>query len=313
MTSLNRFWRVWNRDKPEAGSTGDASTNSLSHEELGAMRRRGRSGKLATGNRPPTGARIGKRQAPGSEHDSTSAYVSGDDIRRINWRATARRGQLQSKRFLPDARLAQIIVTDLDPILFFGTSGRLMAKTGALAAARLAWNADEIDEPVGLICAPSGTIVPPRRGPSQLKQIMEALVQAYARPHRSADSDVSLAEAVTLASSFLGKDDRLFVISDFGQIKSNLSNAIADCRETVRTCAVQVDDPMIDRAVPPGIYPLKSASRGQCNAHIPGYGAKEQEQLLNERRIERRSELGAVFDRIMPAIDLVPAVDEAGS
>ena len=276
------------------------------------MRRRGRSGKLATGNRPPTGARIGKRQAPGSEHDSTSAYVSGDDIRRINWRATARRGQLQSKRFLPDARLAQIIVTDLDPVLFFGTSGRLMAKTGALAAARLAWNADEIDEPVGLICAPCGTIVPPRRGPSQLKQIMETLVQAYARPHRSADSDVSLAEAVTLASSFLRKDDRLFVISDFGQIKSTLSNAIADCRETVRTCAVHVDDPMIDRVVPPGIYPLKSASHGQCSAHIPGYGAKEQERLLKERRIERRSELGAVFDRIIPAIDLVPVAGEAG-
>lgn len=276
------------------------------------MRRRGRYGKLATGNRPPTGARIGKRQAPGSEHDSTSAYVSGDDIRRINWRATARRGQLQSKRFLPDARLAQVIVTDLDPVLFFGTSGRLMAKTGALAAARLAWNADEIDEPVGLICAPCGTIVPPRRGPSQLKQIMEALVQAYARPHRSADSDVSLAEAVILASSFLRKDDRLFVISDFGQIKSTLSDAIADCRETVRTCAVHVDDPMIDRVVPPGIYPLKSASHGQCSAHIPGYGAKKQERLLKERRIERRSELGAVFDRIIPAIDLVPVAGEAG-
>lgn len=312
MTSLNRFWQVWSKHKPEAGSTADAPATSLSHEELGAMRRRGRTGKLATGKRPPTGARIGKRPAPGTEHDSTSAYVSGDDIRRINWRATARRGLLQSKRFLPDARLAQIIVTDLNPILFFGTSGRLLAKTGALAAARLAWNADEIDEPVGLICAPSGTIVPPRRGPSQSKSIMEALVQAYARPHRSVDGDISLAEAVTLASSFLRKDDRLFVISDFGQIQSSLSDAVSDCRETVRTCAVQVDDPMIDRVVPPGSYPLKSARHGQCTARIPGFGPDEQERLLKERRIERRSELAAVFDRIIPAIDLVPAAGEAG-
>lgn len=49
-------------------------------------------GPFASGTRFPTGVRSGRRRAQGMDLDNIDRYAPGDDIRWMDWRATARIG-----------------------------------------------------------------------------------------------------------------------------------------------------------------------------------------------------------------------------
>jgi len=87
-------------------------------------------------------------------------YVAGDDPRRINWRATARAGKLQSNVFEPSARHTLMIFLDtrtfINPNLGYDP---LLTELGASAAASVArWGVGE-GYAVGLIS--NGTLAAP--------------------------------------------------------------------------------------------------------------------------------------------------------
>ena len=129
----------------------ERAATRLSLEDLIAMQPRHVRGPLAPGQRMPGGERLGRGRAQSLEFDGLSPYVIGDDVRWIDWRATARTGRTQMKRFAAESHRARLIVLDLSPALFFGTRTRLMAKTAALLAARLAGTLEvEVDGGVGM-------------------------------------------------------------------------------------------------------------------------------------------------------------------
>lgn len=87
---------------------------------------------------PPMQGRVGERSArrtgSGMDYAETRPYQGGDDPRFLNWRATARSGSLQVRRFHQDMQPAICCVVDRGPSMRFGTRRRLKAaQAGRLA------------------------------------------------------------------------------------------------------------------------------------------------------------------------------------
>ncbi len=109
-------------------------------------------------------------------------YQPGDPLRRIDWKATARRGALQSRLFEPSASLTLMIAVDAAtmPHVWEGYDPDLLERAIS-AAAGLAARAEADRYAFGLLANASfpesgRTIaVPPSRAPGQLAVVLEAL------------------------------------------------------------------------------------------------------------------------------------------
>lgn len=128
----------------------------LSLDDLVAQRPR-RLARGGAGARQGGGERPGRMRAQGLDYDGSGPWQDGDEPRHIDWRATARTGRTQVKRFLAQTYRARMVVADLRPALAFGTVAGPMARTCALTTARLIWEAAARHEPVGLAISGCGS------------------------------------------------------------------------------------------------------------------------------------------------------------
>lgn len=287
---------MWRSSKSSAaGRTGDPARLTLG--ELMATQPRHVRGKLMPGDRFPTGMRPGRRRAQGTDLDSIGPYVAGDDVRWMDWRATARTGRAQMKRFVAESHLARMLIVDFRPHLMFGTEERPMAKTAALLAANLAWEGFALQEPVGLVIVPDLLVVRPRRGRGHvlfmLKHLEEHYAKAVARSeHPGAEP---LVEAIDRASSMLGTGDEICLFSDFGDIDPALSRKVRELNGIRRFRAILVEDAMLHDPVPAGRYPyqtaenprrsLASVSRSKTDRHgeeVEGLRSAARRQLIQD-------------------------------
>jgi len=97
------------------------------------------------GRRAGRGPRFGPLPAffsgQGMELHDRKPYQAGDELRYLDWRATARSGRAISKVFLDERGRNLYLFIDRRPPMFFGTRVELKAATAARAAAILAYTA----------------------------------------------------------------------------------------------------------------------------------------------------------------------------
>lgn len=77
----------------------------------------------------------------GMELEEVRAYQPGDDVRRMDWRATARTGRPVVKVFREERNRSLFLLVDRGPAMRFGTRGELKAARAARVAAILAFSA----------------------------------------------------------------------------------------------------------------------------------------------------------------------------
>lgn len=233
----------------------------LTLRELMAMQPRHVRGHLMPGQRYPTGMRPSRRRAQGIDLDSVGPYMPGDDVRWMDWRATARTGRAQMKRFVAESHLGRMLIVDFRSPLFFGTEDRPMAKTAALLAAHMAWESFALQEPVGALIMPGQVLIPPRRGRGQIVFLLKQLEDSYGQAIlREEESDAQLlVEAIDTAGSQLGVGDEICVFSDFGDRPPALSAKVRELNARRHFRAVIVEDPMLHRPLRSGRYPYKTA------------------------------------------------------
>ena len=290
------MWFEQRSARPErSGST------VLELRELIAARPLHLRGPLAPGQRVPGGERSGRGRAQGFDLDGVGPYVPGDDVRWIDWRATARSGTPKSKRFLAHSHRARMIVPDLAADLRFGTRDRLMLKTVALAAAYLAWESLILAEPVGL-ALPGESPVAPRRGRRHLLGLLDMLRAA----HDQSTGRDRLAAAVTEGSGMVGRQDEVCVISDFAGVPGLVaeSRALAGIR-TLR--AFLVEDPLSHRPLPRGVYPARNPADGERRAfRIGARAAAMSEEVAAACRAGTVRQLRDGGWEVRSALDLLP-------
>ena len=129
------------------------------------------------------GIRTAKVRGGGSEFESLREYVPGDEYKKIDWSATARRGKLISRQY--EAERSQNIVLLLDTGRNMLQAVQKMAKLDYVVntALMLAYVAAAGDDKVGLMAfdAEVRAYLPPAKSKAQVYGILESLYNLDAR------------------------------------------------------------------------------------------------------------------------------------
>ncbi len=148
----------------------------------------------------------------GMEFAEVREYVPGDDVRDIDWNATARRGQPYVKRQVEERELTVMLLVDLSASSRFGSVARIKAEIAVEMCAVLAMSAISNNDKVGLILFSDRieNFIPPRRGKNRVLRVIRELLTA-SPSGRGTDTALALQtlHRVTRQPSVT------FVISDF--------------------------------------------------------------------------------------------------
>jgi uncharacterized protein (DUF58 family) len=110
-------------------------------------------------------------------------YVPGDDLRRLDWRAYGRSDRFYVKEFEADTNLRCCLILDTSGSMDFGSRGVTKIEYARRLAGTLAYLAVQQGDAVGLTCVADGIVrtIPPKRTPSHLRGIFDALEEARPR------------------------------------------------------------------------------------------------------------------------------------
>lgn len=179
--------------------------------ELLALRHQASRVPLAgTGRMGLRGVAPSSLRGRGMEYAESREYVAGDDVRRMDWRLTARTGQAHTKLFQVERERLSLLVADTAPALYFGTRVRFKSVQAARAGAVAVWAALQAGDRIAALRGGEPAI-PPAAGMRGAMRVLEALVRWYAA---APADDAGLDQALEHAQRLLRPGARLVVLAD---------------------------------------------------------------------------------------------------
>jgi uncharacterized protein (DUF58 family) len=148
----------------------------------------------------------------GMEYAESREYVAGDDVRRMDWRLTARSGRAHTKLFQAERERLTLLVADTAPGLYFGTRTRFKSVQAARAGAVAVWSALQSGDRIAALRGGEPAI-PPATGLRGAMRVLDALARWYARPPQE---DAGLEVALEHAQRLLRPGAQLLVLADAG-------------------------------------------------------------------------------------------------
>ncbi len=129
------------------------------------------------------GIRAARLVGAGREFESLRDYQRDDEYRRIDWKATARRGKLISRNYEVERSQNVILVLDVGRTMMAEIDGIAKLDYAVNAALLLAYVATLTDDKVGLLVFADTvqTWIAPAKGRGQVYRILDALYNAEAR------------------------------------------------------------------------------------------------------------------------------------
>ena len=121
--------------------------------------------------------RLPRRAQGGREFDRLREYVAGDDVRHLDWKATARRGQPVTREYRPEQNQDVILMLDCGRHMRPKVDAQTKLDHAVSAALTLAGVALSRGDRVGLVAFGHSVDawLPPRKGRDQLLRIVDAL------------------------------------------------------------------------------------------------------------------------------------------
>lgn len=177
----------------------------------------------------------------GMELEDLRAYQAGDDVRHMEWRATARSGRAITKVFREERQRLVYIVIDRGPTMAFGTRREIKAATAARAAALLAFSALARQERV------AGLVL---NGDQEQNFPATRSLDGALRLLRAAIAPMATATSSGMALTSLERLDRavergssIYLISDFHDFDERQQPVLRHLSERSDLTAIQVIDP----------------------------------------------------------------------
>jgi uncharacterized protein (DUF58 family) len=237
----------------------------------------------------------------GVEFEELRPYVPGDEVRSIDWNATARSGEPWVKRFREERAHTVLVLLDVSASMAFGTTaasrraGRprvTKLANAAHAAALVAAAAGRAGDRVGLATFSDAvrTALPPARGAAHGWRLVRAIADEAAHPagatQLAAAAAWALAEARRRALVVLLSDfrDAAFARATAGGGGSPLA-ALASRHELV---SIVVEDPRERALAAAGGLRLVDPERGGA-ARLLGTGARRRARYAAAAEARRRA------------------------
>jgi len=157
----------------------------------------------------------------GMEFDEARHYEPGDDIRSIDWNASARFGYPFVKMYREERELTILILLDISPSMHrtnIAKQGLSPYEQALTSAALVAFSAEHTGQQIGafLFDKDIEKVFPPRKGRRHIMSFVMAALQYQNKvtPRRSSHGS-NIAAALTGAQRMLKKRSLVIVISDF--------------------------------------------------------------------------------------------------
>ncbi|HEU5323438.1 MAG TPA: DUF58 domain-containing protein, partial [Methylomirabilota bacterium] len=117
------------------------------------------------------------RLGEGRLFESLREWVPGDDIRTIDWKATARRHKVITRQYEAERRQQVLLVLDAGRLMTAEIGGVARLDAAVDAALELAYAAVQHDDNVGVMAFADGVqyFVPPERGRAGLRAVLDVL------------------------------------------------------------------------------------------------------------------------------------------
>lgn len=211
------------------------------------------------------GAHLSRFRGRGMDYQESRGYQPGDDVRRMDWRVTARTGQPHVKLYQEERERPVLLFLDLHPGMVFATRGVLKSVAAAQVAALLGWATAAGGDRVGaLLASASGHVeLPPRGGSHGVLQLVRQLV-AHGDPRVGINAGANAGDlnASLLRLRRVARPGSLIVlISDFQGLDAASTPLLARLRQHNDVLAIHIVDP-IERTPPPsGRYGIASGGR----------------------------------------------------
>ena len=125
-----------------------------------------------------SGLHLSKIRGRGIDFEEFRPYQAGDDIRLIDWRATARTGRAVTKVFREERERPVIIAVDQSASMYFGSQVTFKSVIAAQAAALFCWLAiDNGDRVGGLVFSDTdASLVRPKRSRRSALHLLSQVV-----------------------------------------------------------------------------------------------------------------------------------------
>jgi len=199
----------------------------------------------------------------GMDYAESRVYQPGDDVRRLDWRLTARSGRLHTKLFQEDREGSLLILLDTHPSMQFGTRLRFKSVQAARAAACAAWYAMRAGERVGVMAfGHADQLLRPQPGSHGALAVCGALADWDAQLSSGKvepDKVEPLADALTRMGRLLHGASRVLLISDGFSCDARARQPLLDITRRAGVGVLVVADALELALVPPGRYPLEHA------------------------------------------------------
>ena len=241
--------------------------------ELLGLRRYGAAMRrlLALDDEQRAGRRATPARSQGMDYAESRPYTPGDDVRRIDWRVTARTGRAHTKIFRPEPGGDLYCLVDQRAPMHFGTRAAFKSVLAAQLAALAGWAAAAGGERFGaLVAGAQDASIPIGAAEASAAALCAALAaeatqaagliaDATRGAASAADAPPAGATLDRLAARAAGEaalGTRFIVVSDFAEPDGTLERAVRALRTRGDLVLIAVLDALEVRLPPPARYPL---------------------------------------------------------
>lgn len=253
------------RKKPEAEGAQAAPAVALPLERLLALRSEAarqdsRSLRAVTQLAGETRTR---RRGQGLEFDDLRLYAPGDDLRHIDWKATARTGKSHTRLYREERQRGATIVVDFRASMFTG-SQRLRAVAAGETGAALLWNLAAARDRIAAVSFDDQGFEVSRALNGEQGALAGAhrLAEGFAaglRGRAAAPAPLPLSEIFARVLNRAGRSFGVFVlVTGLDDPGEGFEAALSEAGERGRLAVVLIEDPLEREGLETGLYRYKT-------------------------------------------------------
>lgn len=218
----------------------------------------------------------------GMTYSEARPYQPGDDVRFIDWNASARMNDAFVKVFTEEREMTVMLAVDLSGSQRFGTQGGSKAERVAEVAALLAFSAIQNGDRVGLLLFTDRieAFVPPKKGRGHVMRVVTQILDA--KPEgRGTDLSLALDKIARLG----GRRAVTFVLSDFmGEMKERAVALAANKHDLIPVEIVdsrELEIPDVGLAL---LEDLETGELVEVDTSDPAFREAYRQSFLDERK-----------------------------
>tara|TARA_R110002126_G_scaffold110918_2_gene248594 strand:+ start:128419 stop:129336 length:918 start_codon:yes stop_codon:yes gene_type:complete len=229
--------------------------------------------QCARGRQPRTlakaarsGDKLSLLRGRGMDFTDVRHYHTGDEIRHMEWRSTARTGKPHIKLYQEERERPIVLLVDFNPSMYFGTRVAFKSVLAARLASLIAWMSSAEGDRVGgfLFSGKHHQEFLPRSRKAGVLPLLAGLAEYTDILHQHHDHKSQprpLVDTLSQLRHVLKPGSLLVLISDFYTLDASCEPLISRLRQHNDLLAYHINDPLELAPPAPGIYPVTDGTR----------------------------------------------------